>query len=85
MAFVEPRIYEEIVEFIASGATPQRVVDFRPSDALKQRVHELIEREKMEALSPDEQTELDHYMYLEHIMRLAKARAREYLNHAPGK
>jgi hypothetical protein len=35
--------------------------------------------EKTSALSPDEKSELDHYMQLEHLMRLAKARARRYV------
>lgn len=82
MSSVESRAYEEVVDFIASGTDPQSVVDFQPSDNVKQRVHELIEREKIETLPPDEKAELDHYMQLEHIMRLAKARARQFLPHA---
>ena len=33
-------------------------------------------------LSADEKSELDHYMLLEHLMRLAKARARRYVSNA---
>jgi len=71
--------YEEIIEFIASGTTPGSVVSFRPSEAAKVRVAELIHREKTVGLSPEETAELDHYMQLEHLMRLAKARARRHL------
>lgn len=81
MASVEYRAYEEVVDFIASGTDPQRVVDFKPSSTVNQRVRGLIEQEKTEGLAPDEKAELDHYMQLEHIMRLAKARARQYLAH----
>jgi hypothetical protein len=70
------RVYDEFVEFIASGTTPQAVVDFQPSDATKERVADLIHREKTSGLLADERSELDHYLQLEHIMRLAKARAR---------
>ena len=73
--------YEEFVEFIASGTTPEAVVAFRPSDAAKTRVADLIEREKTDALSPDETAELQHYLHIEHVMRLAKARARQRLGH----
>jgi hypothetical protein len=31
-------------------------------------------------LTRDETSELDHYVQLEHLMRLAKARARKYLS-----
>ena len=70
------RAYEEIVEFIAGGTTPQAVATFEPSEQTKEYVANLIHREKTEGLSADEASELDHYMRLEHIMRLAKARAR---------
>ena len=71
--------YEEIVEFIAAGTTPSSVIAFRPSEAVKERVADLIDREKTEGLTPDETAELNHYMQLEHLMRLAKARARKHL------
>lgn len=76
-------LYDEIINFIAFGTTPQRVLDFRPSKAVKERVADLIEREKTTGLSVTEVTELDHYLQLEHIMRLAKARARAYLDQTP--
>ena len=73
------RAYEEVVDFIAAGTSPQNVVAFRPSETAKERVADLIQREKTTSLSPDEKSELDHYMQLEHLMRLAKARARRYV------
>jgi hypothetical protein len=73
--------YDEIVDFIAAGTTPQSVVDFRPSEETKARVTALIREEKANSLSPDETAELNHYLHLEHVMRLAKARARQRLQH----
>ena len=73
------KAYEEIVEFIASGTTPDTLVAFRPSAATKRRVAALIEQEKTSSLSADEKSELDHYLQLEHLMRLAKARAHQYV------
>ena len=73
--------YEEIIDFIASGTTPTSVVAFRPSVQAKERVADLIYREKNEGLTAEETSELDHYMQLEHLMRLAKARARKHLTH----
>jgi len=73
------RAYEEVVDFIAAGTSPQNVVAFRPSETAKERVADLIQREKTTSFSPDEKSELDHYMQLEHLMRLAKARARRYV------
>jgi hypothetical protein len=70
------RAYDECVEFIAGGTTPQRIADFHPSEESKLRVADLIYREKTGGLASDERSELDHYLQLEHIMRLAKARDR---------
>ena len=72
--------YLEIIEFIASGTTPQAVADYRPSPEAQQRIAELITREKKGRLSAEEKSELDHFMDLEHILRVAKARARQILS-----
>jgi hypothetical protein len=73
------KAYEEVIEFIAAGSTPESVVSFRPSAATKERVADLIDREKSTGLLAEERSELDHYMQLEHLMRLAKARAHQYV------
>jgi hypothetical protein len=73
------KAYEEVVDFIAAGTTPQNVIAFRPSEAAQARVEDLLSREKEGELSPAEKSELDHYLQLEHLMRLAKARARDFL------
>jgi len=67
---------EEILDFILAGKTPEQVMNFQPSESVKERVSDLIRREKSAALSVEEQKELDAYMHLEHLMRMAKARAR---------
>jgi hypothetical protein len=71
--------YLEIIDFIAAGTTPGAVADFRPSPEARQRVAELIEREKESGLPPEEKAELEHFVELEHILRMAKARARQIL------
>jgi hypothetical protein len=68
------------VQFIAS-LSPREVIDFKPSAAASERVWDLIERQKKEALPAEERAELDHYLEIEHLMRLAKARARQLLAH----
>ena len=73
--------YLEIIDFIAGGTTPESVVDFRPSLEVQLRVAELIEREKGSGLSTEEKAELDHFLELEHILRMAKAKARQIIAH----
>jgi hypothetical protein len=74
------RAYEEVIDFIAAGSSPSKVVAFRPSDVAKKRAADLVSREKNGALTPEETSELEYYLQLEHIMRLAKARARKHLS-----
>lgn len=73
------RAYEEVIEFIAGGTTPGNVIAFRPSKASKERVAKLIQKKKTSELSEEDNSELEHYLQLEHIMRLAKARAQQHL------
>jgi hypothetical protein len=72
-------VYEEIIDFIAAGATPEAIIRYRPSPEAQQRVLALMEREKCGGLSLDEKSELDHFLELEHILRMAKAKARQVL------
>jgi hypothetical protein len=73
------RAYEEIVDFIVGGTSPGDVAAFAPSQASREFVADLLERQKTDSLSTQEKSELAHYLELEQIMRLAKARARQHL------
>jgi hypothetical protein len=74
------RAYDEIVDFIAAGTTPNSILNFQASDETMERVAELIQRERTSELSPEEVSELDHYLQLEHLMRLLKARACQHVD-----
>ena len=69
-------IYMELVDFIAGGSTPEDVINFRPSAEAQGRVADLIQRERESLLSPEEAEELNQFLDLEHILRMAKAKAR---------
>jgi hypothetical protein len=76
---VTPRVFDEIIDFITSGPMPQDIIAFKPSEQLVKRIEVLLERKRKEALSDADREELEQYMVIEHIMRLAKARARQRL------
>jgi hypothetical protein len=71
---------EEIINLLAGAPN---ILEFKPSEKAKNRVWELISREKMGTLTPEEKNELDHYAQVEHIMRLVKAQARRRLQSSP--
>jgi hypothetical protein len=71
--------YEEIVDFIAHGSNPADVARFQPSEKAVARVRELLERQKSGGNTEAETRELEQALQLEHLMRLAKAKARQYI------
>lgn len=75
-------VYLELIDFIARGTTPEQVIAFRPSAVAQERVEGLIGKAKDDQLSPDEKAELEYFFQLEHILRVAKARAEQILARA---
>jgi hypothetical protein len=73
------KVYNEIIEFIAGGTTPQSVIDFKLSNAAQDRLEDLVYAHQTGELTPEEKKELDQFLTLEHIMTLAKARAYKYI------
>jgi hypothetical protein len=73
------KVYDEIIEFIAAGTTPQSVANFQLSDVAKERLEYLVYRHKTEGLTEDDKKELEHFLTIEHIMTLAKAKAYQYI------
>ena len=76
------KVYDEIIELIARGTTPQSIIDFHLSDTTQNRLEDLIYNSKNNQLTQDKKQELDSYLMLENIMTLAKAKAHQYLNGA---
>lgn len=64
-----------VLETLASLPAPETVLALRLSAAQQERVEELLEKNRNGALSPPEQREWAQYQYVEHLVRLAKARA----------
>ena len=67
-------IYDEVSNFIAS-MNPEKVVAFKPSKANQERLDFLLDKQKEIPLTAEERTELEHYLIINRIVGLAKARA----------
>ena len=66
--------YEEIAKIIAAGAISDDVTHLEASKIIKDRAADLINLEKAGDMTPDDESELDQLLQLEHRVRLAKAR-----------
>ena len=76
---VVTRVFDEIVDFITSAPQPEQILKFKPSADAQLRLEWLLDKKREDGLSEDENHELEQYLTIEHIMRLAKARSRQLL------
>jgi hypothetical protein len=66
---------QEIITLLASQPTPEQILAIRPSPELQTRASELLAQSKIGALSGKGEAELERYLTLEHLVRLAKTHA----------
>ena len=64
-----------VMELLVSQPTPEQVLALKPSSEFQARVSELLQRNKQGHLSAVEAGELERYLMLEHLVRLAKVHA----------
>ena len=66
--------YDQIADLLAT-VEPAKLMGLQATDAMQKRLEFLIEKSKSGAISNEEKDELDHYLVLERLVRLAKIRA----------
>ena len=67
--------YEQVLEFLAGSPSAQEIVGFRPSVMAQRRFSELLALNRERELTEEEEEELDHYMQIDRMMSLLKAKA----------
>jgi len=65
----------DVVETLAGLPSPEEVMSLRPSPALAERIAFLLGKKRAEKLTPEEEAEWADLMRVEHLVRMAKARA----------
>jgi len=75
MSMSDEQRKQEVAKFDKEDLRPG--IPLTATKQTRKRVVELIEAEKAETISDEERSELNHYMAFEHLMRLAKVRARQ--------
>ena len=66
---------DEVVETLAGLPSPEEVLALHPSAQLSERTSALLEKNRGEGLAEDEQAEWGAIMRVEHLVRIAKAKA----------
>ena len=72
-------VYDEVATFMAS-MNPKKVIAFKPSKANQNRLDFLLDKQNGKGLSDSEISELEHFLMLNRIIGLAKARALNLVN-----
>ena len=73
------RVYDEMLDFITSAPSTEAIISFEPSETSHQRLEDLQFKRREAGLTEDEQNELEQFLMVEHIMRMAKAKAKKRL------
>lgn len=70
------RVFEEMLDFLASGPSSQQIIAHKVSGAhVQERLRELLDKNREEGLTGAENTELDAFEFVDDLMSLIKARA----------
>lgn len=72
--------YEQVLDFLASGPPVEAIIKFRPTVAAQTRFSELLEANQQRKLTAEEDDELDHYIQIERMVSLLKAKAYRHLS-----
>jgi hypothetical protein len=64
-----------LLEALARLPSPEEVLSLRPAAVLQERIEVLLDKNRAGGLSVEERREWERYEYIEHLIRLAKARA----------
>jgi hypothetical protein len=65
----------DILKFLASLPSPEEIIALRPSETLQNQINTLLEKNRSGQLTPEEEQLWEQYQYLEHLIRIAKAKA----------
>ena len=71
------RAFDEIIDFITSIPKPEQVLAYKPSNLAQSRLAELLDKKQNIALNESELHELEQFLMIEHVMRMAKIKARK--------
>jgi hypothetical protein len=72
---LQPSIYTEVADFLASQPTLEALAAYRVSPAVQQYIDRLLDKNRESGLTPDERLELEKILAVSQVMTLAKTKA----------
>lgn len=68
------KAYDEVMDFLASGPSPDQILQFRLSEEAQQRASELLQKNREQNLIDAEMQELDFYIELGDFLGILRAK-----------
>lgn len=65
----------EVLEFLANLPSPEEILKLKPSETLQQQIEDLLAKNRTVGLTTQEERLWQQYEYVEHLVRMAKAKA----------
>ena len=69
-------IFSDLADFIVSQPTLEAIADYRVPEPVQGYIDNLLEKNREQGLSPDEQLEMEKLLAVSQLMSLAKAKAK---------
>ena len=73
---VATQLVDSLVSLLTSSPKPEDVLAYKVPANLQERASLLLEKNREGTLTVDEKEELDQFVFIEHIFRVAKSKAR---------
>lgn len=73
---IEPTAADVLSDFLSSAPSLTAIAQYRLPEALQERAHLLLEKQRDGTLSESERAEVDAFRHVDHLLTLVKAKAR---------
>ncbi|PWK18774.1 hypothetical protein LV89_04062 [Arcicella aurantiaca] len=73
------RPIDEVINFITSFPKPEDVLAYKAPESIQKRVEDLLYKKQTSFLNDDEVEEMNKFMLINHIIIMAKKRAKKTL------
>jgi len=73
------QMFDEILDFLATSPTAEKLIQYQPPIVLQQRLDELLDKNSKTSLSNNEQAELEEFLRMNRFMSRLRLKARKHL------
>jgi hypothetical protein len=77
---VSSRPIDDVIDFITSFPNPKDILAYKAPLSLEERVEDLLYKKRTSKINEDEVEELNKYMFINHIIIMAKKKAQKSLH-----